>query len=147
MELIQNNKGGEKLCHDGYMYTKKSVSKTTKRWECARRKAFNCSGKIVTNLDVNETVSSIEHNHGQDDGMIEFIKLRNSVVQHSNKSRGTTKRVVADILDTLTADGRVAVGDVDTVKRFIQRNRQKFLPKDSLSLAELEILSEWTLLV
>ena len=62
MELIQNNKGGKKLCHDGYMYTKKSVSTTTKRWECARRKAFNCSGKIVTNLDVNETVSSIEHN-------------------------------------------------------------------------------------
>ena len=79
--------------------------------------------------------------------MIEFIKLRHSLVQHTNKSSGTTKRAVAEVLDTLTADGRVAVGDVDTVKRFIQRNRQKFLPKDSLSLAELEILSEWTLLV
>ena len=144
MEFIQNNKGSEKLCHDGYMYTKKSVSTTTKRWECARRKAFNCSGKIVTNLDVNETVSSIEHNHGQDDGMIEFIKLRDSVVKHTNKSRGTTKRAVADMLDTLTTDGMFALGNVDTVKRFIQRDRQKFLPKDPLSLEELEIPGEWT---
>ena len=39
--------------------------------------------------------------------MIEFIKLRNSVVQHTYKSRGTTKRAVADMLDTLTTDGKV----------------------------------------
>ena len=49
------------------MYAKKSVSTTTKRCECAGRKAFNCIEKIFTNLDVNETVSSIEHKHGQDD--------------------------------------------------------------------------------
>ena len=144
MELIRNNKGGEKLCHNGYMYTKKSVSKTTKRWECARRKAFNCSGKIVTNLDVNETLKFIEHNHGQDDGMIEFTKLRHSIVQHTNKSGGTTKRAVADMLDALTADGKVALGNVETVKRFIRRDRQKFLPKDPPSSEELEIPGKWT---
>ena len=107
MELIRNNKGGEKLCHDGYMYTKKSVSATTKRWECAQRKAFNnCKGKIVTNLEATEPVSVIEHNHEPDAGMIEYTKLRHL---YANKSRGATKRAVTDMLDTFTADGRVSI--------------------------------------
>ena len=35
MKLIQNNKGGTKLLHEGYGYTKKNKLNTTIRWDCA----------------------------------------------------------------------------------------------------------------
>ena len=52
IELIRNNKGGQKLCFAGHTYTKKSTSKTSLRWECSQRKAFKCKGALLTDLEV-----------------------------------------------------------------------------------------------
>jgi hypothetical protein len=43
MEVIQSNKGGEKLCYDGHIHRSKSTSSSTKRWECS-------NGKITTDI-------------------------------------------------------------------------------------------------
>lgn len=53
MEIIKSGKGGEKLCYNGYMYTKKSTSSTRIRWECSQRIAKKCKGAVSTTLEVN----------------------------------------------------------------------------------------------
>ncbi len=53
MEIIANHKGGMKLVHEGYMYTKKYTRKTTVRWECSNRTAFSCKGGVTSNAEVN----------------------------------------------------------------------------------------------
>ena len=35
MEIIGNERGGSKLCFEGYMYTKKYASANRVRWECS----------------------------------------------------------------------------------------------------------------
>lgn len=52
MEIIKNQRGGLKLVHEGYMYTKKYVRKNV-RWECANRYAFSCKGGLTTDAEVN----------------------------------------------------------------------------------------------
>ena len=52
MEVMMNNKGGEKLVYAGHRYTIKSVSGSSKRWECSHRKDHTCNGKITTDLNV-----------------------------------------------------------------------------------------------
>ena len=52
MEIISNHKGGLKLIHEGYMYTKKYVRKTV-RWECSNRSAFSCKGGVTSDAEVN----------------------------------------------------------------------------------------------
>jgi hypothetical protein len=52
MEIIANHKGGLKMLHEGYMYTKKYVSKTV-RWECSHRSTFSCKGDLTTDAQVN----------------------------------------------------------------------------------------------
>lgn len=52
MEIIESNKGGRKLCFEGYMYTQKLNRGTTIRWQCARKTYFNCLGAISTNTQV-----------------------------------------------------------------------------------------------
>jgi hypothetical protein len=37
MEIIKNNRGGDKLCLDGYTYTKKNTKKNSIGWECSER--------------------------------------------------------------------------------------------------------------
>ncbi len=52
MEVIKNNKGGCKLLYDGYIYTKKAVSKSTIRWECSQRALKYCKGAMTTDTQV-----------------------------------------------------------------------------------------------
>lgn len=58
MELIRNNKGGLKLCLDGYMYIKKYTKVTTKRWQCSQKDARDCTGAVVTDLEVSRAYSA-----------------------------------------------------------------------------------------
>src|SRR5688572_19847801 len=51
MEVIASNKGGVKLCFDGFMYTKK-ITRTKITWRCAQTASFNCSATMTTDLQV-----------------------------------------------------------------------------------------------
>ena len=42
MEIIKNNKGGVKICHLEYMYTKKATRKAKIQWECSQRTSKSC---------------------------------------------------------------------------------------------------------
>lgn len=59
MEFVECRRGGQKLCHNGYMYTKKACKKTRIRWECSFRKGLQCKGAATTSLQVNFTSSYI----------------------------------------------------------------------------------------
>ncbi|KAH3741655.1 hypothetical protein DPMN_048380 [Dreissena polymorpha] len=50
MEIIKNNKGGQKLCYQGYCYTKKAKSAVSQRWECDQRGSQKCLA--TTDLEV-----------------------------------------------------------------------------------------------
>ena len=51
-EILKNNRGGVKICYEGYMYTKKLQTKTRMTWECSQRRAFRCTGSLTTDKDV-----------------------------------------------------------------------------------------------
>ena len=59
LTLIKNNKGGGKLCYNGFTFTKKSSSKTSIHWECSQRKAYHCKGTVNTDLQVSKLKSLI----------------------------------------------------------------------------------------
>ena len=52
MELIKNNKGGVKLCFEGFMYTKKNTRATKIQWECSKRSSKKCKASLFTTLEV-----------------------------------------------------------------------------------------------
>ena len=66
MEIIKNNKGGSKLCAEGYLYTKRSSNSTGIRWECSQRNAFCCKGYTHTELEVKQLLSMTEPSHDPD---------------------------------------------------------------------------------
>ena len=63
MEIVKNNKGGSKLCFEGYTYSKKSASKTTIHWESSQREAYVCKGKVTTYSQVARVIRTVEYSH------------------------------------------------------------------------------------
>ena len=58
MEVIKNNKGGVKICLDGYMYTKKSTKASKIQWECSQKRSKQCKAVFFTSLDVSYLFST-----------------------------------------------------------------------------------------
>ena len=50
MEITRSNKGGAKLCYQGYMYTKHATRKTQQWWKCVKRSSTGCKDSISTSL-------------------------------------------------------------------------------------------------
>ena len=65
MEAITSNKGGQKLCLDGFMYIKQWQRRNI-RWRCAQRSKFGCKGALGTTLDLQNPHVLHDHNHNPD---------------------------------------------------------------------------------
>lgn len=144
MEIIKNNKGGSKLCFEGYTYTKKSASKTTIHWECSQRKAYVCKGKVTTDSQVARVIRTIAHSHDANLERVKATKIIASMKESAGTGRAKPAQLFADHTRDATTDVRAEIGNQDVVKRTIRREKAKHLPKSPVSLFDLEVTGEWT---
>ena len=64
MNFIDSNKGKAILYYGGHMYTVKTKTGTSTRWECSKRKSNRCSGFLRACInDDRDILSQSEHNH------------------------------------------------------------------------------------
>ena len=143
MEIIKNNKGGEKLCYGGYSYTKKATTLSTKRWECTKRKAFSCNGKVITDFQILTIISFKDHNHLPDLTAIKCAKVHTNMKENALQGRGNTRQIVLDAMVPLSQDEQIAMGEMETIKRRIRRYRCAGRPNEPRSLQDLKIEGEW----
>ena len=61
MEIIPSNRGGSKLCYQGYMYTKHATRKTNQWWKCVKRSSIGCRGNLSTTLQNENPVPGQPH--------------------------------------------------------------------------------------
>ena len=80
------NRGGVKLCHGRYTYTKKATNKSTIRWECAERRNRACKGTIITDLLINTEIRTTDHNHDSD--IIQMGANDQGAIDHQGKRPG-----------------------------------------------------------
>ena len=84
MDIIATERGGEKLCFDGLMYTVKykKKSKTETTWRCVRRVADSCHAiRNATNDEVSTLAKQHTHNDKTD---VEIEKCRQIMKQQAN---------------------------------------------------------------
>lgn len=144
MEIIKNNKGGSKLCVEGYLYTKKSSNSTRIHWECSQRNAFSCKGCALTDLEVKQLLSVTEHSHDPDPNKVKAAKVKNTIKTVALTNRVRPAHIVADAICQQPIEVRCAIGRLDSLKRNVRRLQKGALPKDPTSLRELEHISgEW----
>jgi len=145
MEVIKNNHGGDKLCLDGYSYTKKKVNKASIRWECSKRRTLNCKGCLTTDTAVTRVTDTSPHCHENDQVAIDAMKAREAIKDAVACNRGKTVQIVKDKLAEYPVEVRVAAGKTETIKRAVRRLKRGKTPDEPKKLSDIpEIPEEYT---
>ena len=144
MEIIKSNRGGDKLCVDGYVYVKKRSQKNWVRWQCQHQRSAGC--KEGTNANYDNPRSHVGHNHAADRNGVEVTKQRTTMKAQAKQSTSPKSRphqILTQYMLQTNDDLRANVGNLETCKRDLRRQRRGCLPKDPTSLRDLAIPEEW----
>lgn len=65
LEIITTERGGQKICFGGFLYTKKHVAKSVDKitWRCVKRASLNCTAILKTTKSHTEPEVVSDHNH------------------------------------------------------------------------------------
>ena len=149
MEYILSNKGGKKLIHGGYMYTKKGVTKVAIRWECTQRCALECKGLLRVDItDDTSILSSTPHSHLPSEAKVKVAAAKQEMKRkllESSAAGGNTHQEFCGVLSKLTPEERRNFGNAASVKRSFNRYAAQGRPNNPKSIDELEIVAPWSL--
>ena len=143
MEFIHSSRGGQKLCLDGYMYTKQVTRKERVRWWCVKR-VTNCKGAVSTSLQHEDVRIEQRHNHDSNPMEVEAAKAKANLKEQATQGRDPPNMLYTQALTTMPDDARVLMGKEASVKKqFVQRQRTKLIPMEPASIEDLVIDGEW----
>ena len=90
-------------------------------------------------------ISSTPHSHDPQEHSVAVTKLRATLKEHAAGSRGTLSQLLVDHTTETPVEVRAELGNPDTVKRSLRRERAKTMPKNPASLRDLTLDEEWTI--
>ena len=141
MEFITSNRGKQKVCLDGCMYTKQITSKNQIRWQCVKRNNHS-KGGISTSLDLSHVLDTKSHNHDANLMEVAVAKTKIDMKHLAANTRERPATMVSAKLAELPAAARQLAGEEDTMKKMIRRVRKGQAPPVPASLGELTIEGE-----
>lgn len=142
MEIIKSNKGRDKICVDGYVYTKHKPVSSGTRWRCVRR-AAGCKGALICKAEVNRL--SVPHDHPPNRSDVNVAKARNKMKQLAMSTTEKPAAIVARATSSLTPYEKATLRSEQVLKRSIRAQRSSVYPPQPASLSELVIDGEWAL--
>ena len=122
MEIIKNNKGGEKLCYEGHMYTKHVERGDVVVWRCVKRNS-GCKGQIQIKVN-NPPVLSTEHNHLEDQRKVDIGKVRADMKDQARRFDGKPSQIIARSLVDVPVNSLLLLPSNDTLIRTIQNEKK-----------------------
>lgn len=142
MEILQSNKGGSKLCYDGYIYTRHALRKTKQWWKCSLKSSQGCRASLSTDLEYNNPVPGQPHNHAPDESAISLAKVRHNMKEKAQSSHNAPSQIFAESVSNCSDAVKAMLPVEDNCKRSIRRYRPQ-LPTPA-HLGELTIPAEFT---
>ena len=95
MEITPSNRGGSKLCYQGYLYTKHATRETNQWWKCVKRSSIGCRGNLSTTLQNENPAPGQPHNHAPSDTSITYSKTRNAMTNLATNTRDKPSQIFA----------------------------------------------------
>ncbi|XP_037772589.1 uncharacterized protein LOC119568226 [Penaeus monodon] len=128
MELIATSRGGRKLLHEGYAYTKQRAHESSVRWECSKKKTAMCKGSLITDVNVSRVHAVTGHTHAADNVAMSALKVRKEIMDTAEARGGRPGQILADKLATCPLEVRAALGKRESLKRQIRRAKRGAAP-------------------
>ena len=143
MELIQSNKGGQKLCRNGYIYKKKSRSNSSIFWCCVKQ-TMGCKATLRTTVEIMHPIESKKHNHAPDNNEISVAKARTVMKLQAQTTHDKPGLVYANSVAHVEEATMAHLPSVETCKKTIRNQWDPEFPAVPALLQDLIIEGEWT---
>ncbi|VDI65786.1 Hypothetical predicted protein [Mytilus galloprovincialis] len=143
MEVIKSNKGGSKLCYQGYMYTKHTTRKTVQWWKCVKRSSTACKGSITTSLQNENPTPGQPHNHDPSDISIKYTKSRYAMKEQAALTRDKPSQIFAQVVSTCEDDVQAMMPREENCKRTMRNQRPT--PPVPQSFVDVTLPAEFTI--
>ena len=137
MEILKSNKGGSKLCFEGYMYTRHALRKTKQWWKCTMKSSRGCRGSLSTDLQHNNPVPGQPHNHSPEESSVNLTRLRNNMQEKALSTRNAPSQIVAECVSTTSNAVKSMLPAEENCKRSIRRHRPQLPSPSSLQLLSI----------
>lgn len=147
--VIRSQKGGEKLCFKGYVYTrqtdnrKKVLTSTDIRWRCVQRLS-KCRGTALTDAEKKTISIVIDHNHISDNASTTFMVALDKMKIRAACSKDKPSVIVADAIKDLPSNVRAEMPSTSVIKRTLRNQRTAKHPPVPKTLNEFAVTGEWT---
>eukprot|EP00096_Caligus_rogercresseyi_P013923 TRINITY_DN6493_c0_g1_i1.p1 TRINITY_DN6493_c0_g1~~TRINITY_DN6493_c0_g1_i1.p1 ORF type:complete len:517 (-),score=42.18 TRINITY_DN6493_c0_g1_i1:142-1584(-) len=141
LEIIPSNKGGMKLCYQGFMYTKHTVGKRI-RWRCVNRTS-RCGGTLTTNSELVDPQNGVGHNHESDP---DLVKAKKALMQMKEKASITDENpstIYEESIQNINSISWSKLGHQESIKRTLRNMRARNSPPVPVSLLECALKDEW----
>jgi len=140
MEIIKSNKGADKLCHNGYMYTLKYAGKQYFTWRCTKKSSLNCPGILRTTIIKTEPLITTDHEHVSEKSQVEVAKVIAKIKIKAAHSSVNPSQIYAQEVSEIDDHIRARMPLEETVKRTIRNLRTIKNPLDPKTIKECEFL-------
>ncbi|XP_063860926.1 uncharacterized protein LOC135101224 [Scylla paramamosain] len=146
LEVTTSNRGEQKICLDGFMYTKKHVAKSVDEivFRCVKRASLKCPGILKTTKSLGNPEVVTSHNHLSDTVGCQVEQARQGMKRKASNTNDQPNQILAFTVAALPAEVKARMPRSDSSKRVLRRIRAAHRPKDPQSLQELEIPDDWT---
>lgn len=138
MEVIKNQKGGQKVCFDGYMYNKHISKETYIRWRCTKHNS-GCKGTLRTTSNIESPVVISEHNHQGDQRNVDVAKVRVDMKERASRPEGKPCQIIVRSTDNVPLDSLGLLPDNKTLKRTIQNEKARNFPVEPPLVNDLNL--------
>jgi hypothetical protein len=121
MQIITNNKVGQKLLHQGYMYTPQHDRPSGKRWQCVQRNE-GCKGAVKTTGIAGDPVVMNLHNHEACEEKVAVVRARATMKRTAESGIGKPAEIFNRVQATLPEDARMIMPSTESCKRSLRRS-------------------------
>ena len=140
--LIRSSRGGEKLVEGGYLDDRQRRVGDVKHWQCERRGV--CKARVLTKgMEVVKRTN--EHLHGPDEQEVSCRETKIGIKRKAQETQDTSYSIVGESLLTVSEGTASKLPKMDSLKRTIQRERERVLaaPVQPATLEELNLQPEY----
>ncbi|KAL8609404.1 hypothetical protein ACOMHN_019893 [Nucella lapillus] len=123
MEVLTSNKGGMKLNHGDYLYTKHSTRKTSIWWKCVKRSSGNCRGSLKTDLQRLNPEVGQPHNHAPDQHQVRLAQVRMTMKRQAADTRDKPGQIYAQAVSQCSDEVKTLMPLPASCKRTIRNQR------------------------
>ena len=99
---------------------------------------------LTVSFQMTTVTSFTSHSHDPQQQAVAVTKLRASLKERAAGSCGTLTQLMSDQTTDTPVDTLAGLGNPETVKCSLRRERAKHMPKNPTSLSELTLDGEWT---